>query len=96
MKRDEYEINITENEYLNLLIKKEGLTIYKNRYKIVEGNKTFEIDVYRKELQGLICLEIEFATEEEAKTYVKPVWAENEITNDMKYKNSCLARIGKV
>ena len=93
--RDEYEINIAKNEYLNLLIKREGLTIYKNRYKIVEGNKTFEIDVYQKELQGLVCLEIEFETEEEARAYVKPDWVENEVTNDMKYKNSCLARIDK-
>jgi len=94
LKRDEYEIDITEEEYINLLGKREGVTIYKNRYKIIESGRTLEIDIYQKELEGLLCLEIEFKTEEEAKSYIAPDWIEYEVTSDRRYKNSYLVRYG--
>ena len=71
-------------------------SITKNRYRIRYGDWTLELDEYTGKLAGLVILEIEFKTEEDAAAFVLPDWAINaiEVTTDEDYKNKNLALYG--
>lgn len=93
--REEYEYIITEEEYNNLLNKKEGDTIYKTRYQIEDENGfMIAIDVFDGYLKGLAYLEIEFENKEIAESYEIPNWAIKDVTTDLEYKNGHLSRHG--
>lgn len=94
MTRDETEFSITEEEYNNLVTKKEGNTIYKTRYQFLEEGEVVAIDIFSGDLEGLAYLEVEFANEEEAKNYNPPSWVIKDVTDDLNYKNGHLARFG--
>lgn len=53
----------------------------------------FDIDLFRGPLQGLIIVEREFTSVEEANAFEIPHWAERDVTDDPAYINSNL--IGK-
>lgn len=93
--REEHEYLITEEEYNNLLTKKEGNTIYKTRYRFKdENNIEMEIDIFSGDLEGLAYLEIEFVNIESAEKYQTPDWVVKDVTYDLNYKNGYLARFG--
>ena len=46
MTRDEMEKNITKEEYENLVAKKEGNTVYKTRYQLLDGDYLIAIDIF--------------------------------------------------
>lgn len=94
VKRDEYEIEITESQYNQLIAKKEGQTIYKTRYEFNLDGYWASVDIFHGELTGLAYLEIEFVDEKEAKNYKSPSWVIKEVTNDILYKNGSLAQYG--
>jgi CYTH domain-containing protein len=94
MKRDEYEIYISEKQYNNLISKKEGKTIHKTRYEFNHEGYLVSIDIFHGELAGLAYFEVEFINEKEAKKYKAPDWVIKEVTNDLLYKNGCLAQYG--
>lgn len=69
-----------------------GRMVEKVRYFIpLSSRYTAEFDVYQGYLNGLKTIEVEFKTEEEAKSFVPPVWFGEEITNNKNYKNKFLA-----
>lgn len=92
LSRQEYEISISQREYEDLLVKKEGLVLSKTRYRINEGKYLLEIDLFHNEYEGLAYMEIEFDTVEQAKEYVAPNWIEYELTNNKSLTNSALAK----
>lgn len=93
--REEHEYLITKEEYDNLLIKKEGNTIYKTRYRFInEDGIEMEIDIFSGELEGLAYLEVEFIDIESAEKYQVPSWVIKDVTTDLSYKNGYLARYG--
>lgn len=92
LSRQEYEINISEDEYNNLLSKKEGLTLSKTRYKAKQDKLLFEIDLFHKEYEGLAYMEIEFESTEQANNYVAPSWVKRELTYDHNFTNAALAK----
>ena len=94
MIRDEIETNITEEEYNNLITKKEGKTINKTRYQFLDGNNLLAIDIFSGDLKGLAYLEIEFNNKDEAKNFTEPWWIIRDVTADLNYKNGYLARFG--
>lgn len=94
MTREEMEKNITKEEYENLISKKEGNTIHKTRYQLLDGEYLIEIDIFSGELEGLAYLEIEFENQEEANAYQTPDWVIKDVTSDVNYKNGYLARYG--
>lgn len=69
MARDEFEDNITEEEYNNLIEKREGNTIEKTRYQFLDGDYLLAIDIFSGDLEGLAYLEIEFENQEEANNF---------------------------
>ena len=94
LSRLEYELNITEKEYAQLLLKKEGITLLKTRYRIPEDKYILEIDLFHGEYEGLAYMEVEFNNTDEAKEYVPPKFARKELTGNPKFTNSALA-LGK-
>ena len=70
-----------------------GATIEKRRYSLIEGGATFEIDEYRGVLAGLVVVEVEFTSIEQAQTFVLPEWlrGNKEVTDDKRFKNKYLA-----
>ena len=90
LSRQEYEINITESEYNNLLLKKEGIVLSKTRYRVNDGH-LLEIDLFHNEYDGLAYMEIEFNSVQEAKEYVAPSWVKKELTRDRRFSNASLA-----
>jgi CYTH domain-containing protein len=87
----EDENEITKEEYDKLLKNQIGNTIFKDRYYIPYGKYTLELNLYKKDLEGLCMLEVEFPSEDEALAFDPPVWIKKEVSNDKSYRNSSLA-----
>ena len=95
LSRDEFETEISKEEYEKLLLKTEGTIIRKTRYCIdTSDGLTMEFDFFEGELSGLCYMEIEFETEKDALSYPNPPWAIKDVTSDVKYKNAMLAKLG--
>ncbi len=92
--RDEINIDITKEQYDNLVKKQEGATIYKTRYQFYDNEQIIAIDIFHENLDGLAYMEIEFKTEEESRNYKEPQWVIKDVTSDINYKNGHLARYG--
>lgn len=88
--RFEWEKEIDVKEAENLLAICEPGTIEKVRYFVKSGVHIFEVDEFGLENQGLTIAEIELADEEES--FAKPKWLGAEVTGQVKYYNSSLAR----
>ncbi|MCL1873069.1 MAG: hypothetical protein FWF85_03010 [Clostridiales bacterium] len=98
MVREEFETDISEDEYLKLLMKKEPdtLTIRKTRYQFFDEKigEILAIDIFSNELAGLAYLEIEFADIKEAQKFGDPDWVISDVTDRKEYKNGNLAKYG--
>ena len=66
------------------LPKSDGIIISKKRYEIPHGAFTIELDIFEKDLEGLVVAEVEFDSVEEANEYVPPHWFGEEVTMDKK------------
>jgi len=64
--------------------------IDKHRHKEIHGGKTWEIDVFHGDNEGLVVAEIELATEDE--NFTAPAWAVREVSSDPRYFNSNLLK----
>ncbi len=85
----EYDIPLSDaHEMLNQLSK--TAVVEKRRHFVKQGSHTFEIDVFEGENAGLVVVEIELEHAEEA--FDKPDWLGEEVTDDPRYYNTCLAR----
>ena len=85
----EYPISIEDADLMldNLC---EKPLIEKHRHKEVHGGKTWEIDVFHGDNEGLVVAEIELASEDEA--FEKPAWLGEEVSSDPRYFNSNLLK----
>lgn len=90
LERDEYEVNISHQTFLDLQpVHIKPLT--KTRWYVVMSDIHMEIDVYTsKENLGLCIAEVEFDTAQEAEDFVPPEWFGQEVTEDKAYKNQSL------
>ena len=79
---NEYEENITKDQYDSIKVDPTRYTIEKDRYVIpYVDNLKIELDVFHGKYQGLIFAEIEFQSEEQAKSITIPEWFDIEIGN---------------
>lgn len=93
LSRDEDEESITLEVFKILYDLVQGNLIDKTRVFIpIEEGYTAELDIYHGELDGLLTVEVEFPSEEEAEKFIPPIWFGNDITNDKRFKNKKLAR----
>jgi adenylate cyclase len=89
--RFEWEKEISLEEAENLLKLCEPTIIEKIRYIIPsEGNLFFEVDEFYGENKGLVVAEIELPTEDTK--FNKPIWFGEEVTGQIKYYNSMIAK----
>ena len=84
----EYEIPVEDAAHMMELFCKH--TIEKKRYMVEEEGKTWEVDVFQEENEGLILAEIELDSEDEE--FKLPYFVGKEVTNDKKYYNKRLAK----
>ncbi len=95
LSRDEFELELSREQYDHLLTKTEGDIIRKRRYCIKDDTgHTMEFDIFEGALEGLAYMEIEFASDDEALSYPDPSWAIKDVTCDSRYKNAVLAQKG--
>ena len=91
--REEFETDITKEQFDSLSKKVEGNIISKTRYKIPDGPYTIELDIFHNLFDGLLYAEVEFPDLEAAAKYKPPVFFGREVTNDQKYQNSSLTKM---
>ncbi len=95
MAKEEFELLLTQQEYIHLMQKAETPVLEKVRYKIpLENGLTAELDIYKGHLQGLMTTEVEFSSVAQAAAFVPPAWFGKEITEDIRYKNTHLSKYG--
>lgn len=71
----------------------QGRVINKTRFYIsLDKGLVAELDIYHGELEGLVTVETEFKSVEDANDFEIPSWYGKEITYDKRYKNKNLAR----
>ena len=84
----EYEIPVKDaREMMNLAVYP---PVVKTRYYAEIDGKTWEVDVFEGENEGLVMAEIELSSENE--DFTLPKWAVKEVTGDTRYYNSYLAK----
>ena len=88
--KPEYEYQIPKSEAIELLDSFTENNIEKIRYKIEYQGKTWEIDLFYGDNEGLIVAEIELDSMEES--YQIPEWIDREVTHESKYFNSNLSK----
>lgn len=77
---NEYEEEISKEQYNSIKIDSSRYTIEKDRYIIpYENSLKIELDVFHGKYEGLIFAEIEFESEEQAKNTNMPDWFDVEI-----------------
>lgn len=96
--RQEYEIQITENQFNKLLPTVGDVKLSKTRFKLpyMDDSYTIEIDVYNDRLVGLVVAEVEFNSVEQAESFKQPDWFDIDITENEYYKNFILAKFGLI
>lgn len=94
MIREEYNLPLNAESFAHLKEKIDGRLIKKRRYLIpLDDSHTIELDIFEGDLAPLQLAEVEFATEEEANSFVPPAWFGEDVTFSTKYHNSTLSRL---
>lgn len=91
--REEYNLPLTQEAYEHLCPKIDGILIEKTRYLIpIHDGLTAELDVFEEKLSGLLLVEVEFETIDDANTFVAPKWFGEDVTDKGIYQNSYLSQ----
>jgi len=86
--RAEFEYEIPLSDAVEMFDLCEKPHIEKRRWKVAQGDLTWEVDEFFGENEGLIVAEIELGFEEQV--FDKPDWVSDEVTSDHRYSNSSL------
>ena len=90
MARDEYEYQIPVADAEELMARREGSIISKDRHIVPFGDLNWEIDVFDGENAGLIIAEIELDRPD--RVFDRPDWLGEEVTGDRRFYNADLAK----
>lgn len=90
--RMEEEKRITKEQYEEYIKASNGRKIEKTRYYIPQGAYTAELDIYKGENKGLLIVEVEFPTYEEARDFVPPSWFGKDVSKNLEYRNKNLSK----
>ena len=95
MAREEHEFPISEEAFEHLLRKVDGSLLSKIRYIIpLDEKHTAELDIFQGIHAPLRLVEVEFASVEEADSFVAPDWFGDDVTNSGEYHISNLSKRG--
>ncbi len=92
--REEVETSINKEAYDHLIKKADGYIISKTRYIIPFKEHTIELDIFHKDIEGLIMAEVEFESVEIANAFTPPEWFGKDVTDDNRYHNSNMSKNG--
>lgn len=105
LKREEFELPLTKEEFDHLKTKVEGNWIKKRRYFLpvhpdgtvekepsATAELTIELDIFDEPFAPLIYAEVEFPTEEAANAFTPPSWFGKDVTLLPGYQNSALSQ----
>ena len=91
LQRGEIEVALSPKQFKSLWPATRGHRLEKVRYTLKWRGHTIELDIYKKELSGLVIAEVEFKSKKEAEAFLPPKWFGEEVTDDKSYKNVNLA-----
>ena len=93
MSHEEYEDEITAEEYGALLTRKcaDTATLYKTRYLLTYMGQTFELDVYTF-WQNIAVMELEVGKESDTVTLPPDIDVIREVTGERRFTNAALSR----
>ena len=66
----------------------------KRRYGVPNAGREFSVDMFTGTLQGLILAEIEWPDDAGLRALAAPLWADREVTDDVRYQGGSLASLG--
>lgn len=94
MARDEYNLPLNRTSYEHLLEKADGNIITKTRFLIpIHNGLTAELDIFEGKFAGMILVEVEFDSIEQAESFTPPDWFGEDVTNDGRFHNSYLSKV---
>ena len=89
--REEFEMALTEKQFIGLSKKADYPPIEKTRYFIpLKNGLTAELDIYYGSLSGLLTVEVEFSSVSDAEGFTPPEWFGRDVSADNRYKNASL------
>ena len=91
LEREECNLPISSETYLDLFSKCGGRIIQKYRYRIPFGSYTIELDQFVNPCAGMFLLEIEFPDIREAASFCAPAEFGREVMEDPAYTNAMLS-----
>ncbi len=94
--RNEWEMEIPENQFNKFWPATIGRRLTKTRYEIPYENVMIEIDIYADKLKGLVTAEVEFKSEAEMERFVPPAWLGEEVTTNNDYRNKNLITLNEL
>jgi adenylate cyclase len=95
VERTEVEVDVDGASFDELWALAPDRRIEKIRHEIDVGGHTAEMDVYAGPLEGLVVVEVEFASRDDAEAFVPPEWFGEELTGDPRWSNAALATAGR-
>lgn len=95
MAREEYNLPLNKESYEHLREKADGNIITKTRYLIPinDNSLTAELDIFEGKFAGMLLVEVEFCSVEQADAFHKPEWFGEDVTHNKLYHNSYLSKI---
>lgn len=94
--RTEVEASLPAVEAEDLWPHTEGRRIEKVRYRVPVGqNAVADVDLYGGPLDGLCTAEVEFSSEQDARSFTPPPWFGRDVTGEKGWDNASLAREGR-
>lgn len=90
-RREETEIELSQEQFESLWPVTEGRRIHKTRYLVPYDGHTIEVDVFEGDLGELLIGEVEFDSEPASDEFEAPEWLGEEVTGDPRYANETLA-----
>jgi CYTH domain-containing protein len=91
LERTEREVVLSDEQLDILWPATEGRRVTKTRFEIDLADHTAELDRYSGDLDGLVTVEVEFASVAQARSFEPPSWFGREVTDDSRYANRRLA-----
>ncbi len=94
LKREEYEIELTAEQFSMLWPLTERCRVEKERFDLDHEGSRIETDLFKGRHMGLVISEVEFPAVKDAERFSAPDWFGPEITGDPRFSNFSLATRG--
>lgn len=94
MAREEYNLPLNKESYYHLLEKSDGNVITKTRFNIpIHDGLTAELDIFEGKFAGMLLVEVEFDSVEQANDFTPPEWFGEDVTHNKRFHNSYLSKL---